>query len=185
MKRTIIMSLAVLLLSATAFASGGKTAFVDTQAVFDKTKLGKKYQGIIREYYESRKKILDLDADDIQKTQEEYRKQAQALNEKARKEKEVAISKKINDFEKKRSDYSAEIDKKRDELSSDFNQVMRTVMKDIAKREKASVIMNKSIDILGKTEVPSILYADEDLDLTDRVITEMDKRQESRDKDPK
>lgn len=187
MKRSIIMLLALLLLGTNAFASGGKTAFVDTQAVFDKTKLGKKYQGIIREYYESRKKILDMDADDIQKMQDEYRKQvqAQALNEKARKEKEETLSKKMNDFEKKRSDYSAEIDKKRDELSNDFNQVMKAVMKDIAKKEKASMIMNKSIDILGKTEVPSVLYADEDLDLTDRVIAEMDKRQDSKEKESK
>lgn len=186
-KRSIIMLLTLLLLGASAFAAGGKTAVVDTQAVFDKTKLGKKYQGIIREYYENRKKILDQEADDIQTMQEQYRKQlqAQALNEKARKEKEETLSKKINDFEKKRSEYSAEIEKKREDLFSDFNQVMKSVMKDIAKKEKASMIVNKSIDILGKTEVPSVLYADEDLDLTAQVITEMDKRQESREKESK
>ncbi len=36
------MTLALLLLCGNALASGGKTAFVDTQAVYDKTKLGKK-----------------------------------------------------------------------------------------------------------------------------------------------
>lgn len=187
MKRCIIMTLALLLLAGNVFASGGKFAFVDTQAVFDKTKLGKKYQGIIREYYENRKKILDADAEEIQKVQEEYRKQvqAEALNEKARKEKEETISKKINDFEKKRTDYSTEIDKKRDELSGDFNQIMKSVMKDIAKKEKASLILNKSIDILGRTEVPSVLYADDELDLTDKVIVEMDKRQEAKEKETK
>jgi len=91
----------------------------------------------------------------------------------------------MNEFDKKRSEYSAEIDKKRDELSSDFNQVMKTVMKDIAKKEKASMIMNKSIDILGKTEVPRYCMQNEDLDLTDRVITEMDKRQDSKEKESK
>lgn len=187
MKRSIIMLLALLLLSANTFASGGKTAIVDTQAVFEKTKLGKKYQGIIREYYENRKKILDQEADDIQKMQDEYRKQvqAQALNEKARKEKEETLGKKINEFEKKRSEYSAEIDKKQNELFNDFNQVMKAIIKDIAKKEKASMIMNKSIDVLGKAEVPSVLYADPDLDLTEQVITEMDKRQETKEKESK
>ncbi len=187
MKRSIIMTLTLLLLGVNAFASGGKTAFVDTQAVFDKTKLGKKYQGVIREYYESRKKILDIDAEEIQKMQEEYRKQvqAQALNEKARKEKEETIGKKMNEFEKKRSEYSGEIDKKRDELSNDFNRVLMDVLKDIAKKEKASVVLNKSIDLLGKTEVPSVLYADPDLDITDKVILEMDKRQEAKEKESK
>ena len=70
MLRKISLFSAVMLLtlaSSAAVAAGGKTAYVDTQAVFDKAKLGKKYQGIVREYYESRKKILDLDAEEIQK----------------------------------------------------------------------------------------------------------------------
>lgn len=180
MKRMIVMLSAMLVLSGSAFAAGKKIAYVDTQSVFDKTKLGKKYQGIIREYYDSRKKILDMDAEEIQKMQEEYRKQSSVLNEKARKEKEETIGRKISEFEKKRSEFSGEIDKKRDELSIDFNKIMMEVLKDLAKKEKASVILNKTIDIVGKTEVPSVLYADEDLDITEKVITEMDKRQDAR-----
>lgn len=180
MKKIVIMLSALFVLAGSAFAAGGKTAYVDTQAVFDKTKLGKKYQGIIREYYESRKKILDMDAEEIQKMQEDYRKQSSVLNEKARKEKEETISRKIGEFEKKRAEFGGEIDKKRDELSVDFNKDLMAVLKDLAKKEKASVILNKTIDIVGKTEVPSVLYADEDLDLTEKVIVEMDKKQEGK-----
>ncbi len=180
MKKLLFVISAMFVLSGSAFASGGKTVYVDTQAVFDKTKLGKKYQGIIREYYESRKKILDMDAEEIQKMQEDYRKQSSVLNEKARKEKEETIGRKMGEFDKKRSEFSNEIDKKREELSNDFNQSLMSVLKDIAKKEKASVILNKSIDILGKTEVPSVLYADEDLNLTEKVIVEMDKKQEAK-----
>ena len=126
------------LITTAAFAAGGKMAYVDTQAVFDKAKLGKKYQGIVREYYESRKKILDLDAEEIQKMQEDYAKQKQAklLNDKAQKEKEETINRKIAEFQK------------------------------------------KTINILSKAEVPSILYADEEMDLTDKVVAEMDKKEE-------
>ncbi len=180
MKKILIMLVAFLVLSATAFAAGGRFAYVETQSVFDKTKLGKKYQGIIREYYESRKKILDMDAEDIQKMQEEYRKQAPVMNEKARKEKEAVISSKISEFDKKRNEYSGEIDKKREELSNDFNQVLTSVLKDLAKKEKVSMIFNKSIDIMGKTEVPAVLYADDDLDVTEKVIAEMDKKEDAK-----
>jgi Skp family chaperone for outer membrane proteins len=38
--------------------------------------------------------------------------------------------------------------------------------------------MNKTINILSKAEVPAVLYADEDLDLTEKVIVEMDKKEE-------
>lgn len=182
MKRAllVISILTMMSFAVTAMAAGGKTAYIDTQVVFDKAKLGKKYQGIVREYYESRKKILDMDADEIQKLQEEYskQKQAKALNEKALKEKEETVNRKINDFQKKRDEFSNEIGKKNEELSSEFNQQMMAVLKEIAKREKVSLVLNKTINVLSKAEVPSILYADEDMDLTEKVIAELDKKDE-------
>ena len=180
MKRIMLLCMTMLLIAATAMAAGGKVAYVDSQTVFDKTKLGKKYQGVVREYYESRKKILDLDSEEIQKLQDDYTKQKQAklLNEKAQKEKEETLSRKINEFQKKRDDFSGEIGKKNEELSNEFNQQLVLVLKDIAKREKCSLVLNKTINILSKAEVPAVLYADEDLDLTDKVVAEMDKKEE-------
>lgn len=180
MKRIVLLCVTILLLATTVMAAGGKTAYVDTQAVFDKAKLGKKYQGVVREYYESRKKILDLDADEIQKLQDDYNKQKQAklLNEKAQKEKEETLNRKMNEFQKKRDEFSAEIGKKNEELSNEFNQQLVLVLKDIAKREKCSLVLNKTINILSKAEVPAVLYADDDLDLTEKVVVEMDKKEE-------
>ena len=176
-KRILLTGMMLFILAASAMAAGGKIAYVDTQTVFDKSKLGKKYQGIVREYYESRKKILDMDADEIQKLQEEYGKQKQAklLNEKAQKEKEESLNRKVNDFQKKREDFSNEIGKKNEELSNEFNQQMVAVLKEIVKKEKVSLVLNKTINVLSKAEVPSVLYADEELDLTDKVVTELDK----------
>ncbi len=178
MKKVLLLIVAMSLTAATALAAVGKIAYVDTQTVFDKTKLGKRYQGIVREYYESRKKILDMDADEIQKLQDDYNKQKQAklLNDKAQKEKEETISRKINEFEKKRNEFSGEISKKNEELSNEFNQQMTTILKDLAKKEKVSVVLNKTINIMSKAEVPAVLYADEDLDLTEKVVVEMDRQ---------
>jgi len=85
MKKIALACAMMMVLTAGAMAAGGKTAYVDTQAVFDKTSVGKKYQGVVREYVESRKKILDADYEEIQKLQEDYNKQKQAklLNEQA------------------------------------------------------------------------------------------------------
>lgn len=176
MKRFLLLFLTFCLAASAASAAGGKTAFVDTQTVFDKTKLGKKYQGILREYYESRKKILDLDADEIQKLREDYAKQSAVLKPEARKEKEETISKKFAEFEKKRETFNAELGKKNEELSQEFNQEMMVILRDMAKKEKIGLILNKSISLMTKGEVPAVLYGDEDLDLTDEVIAEMDKR---------
>lgn len=180
MKKGFFLFAAFFFLATSAMAAGGKIAFVDTQSVFDKSKLGKKYQGVVREYYESRKKILDIDAEEIQKLQEDYSKQKQAklLNDKAQKEKEETINRKISDFQKKREEFSGEISKKNEELSNEFNQQMVAVLKDIAKKEKVSLVLTKTINVLSKAEVPAVLYADEDLDLTDRVIVDLDKKED-------
>jgi outer membrane protein len=180
MKKGVLLFAALFFLVTSAMAAGGKIAFVDTQSVFDKSKLGKKYQGVVREYYESRKKILDIDAEEIQKLQEDYSKQKQAklLNDKAQKEKEETINRKISDFQKKREEFSGEISKKNEELSNEFNQQMVAVLKDIAKKEKVSLVLTKTINVLSKAEVPAVLYADEDLDLTDRVIVDLDKKED-------
>src|SRR5512145_1706836 len=98
MKKVLSLMVILLLAAPAVHAAGGKMAFVDTQVVFDKTKLGKKYQGILKEYYESRKKILDMDADEIQKLRDDYTKQSGVLKPEAKKEREESIGRKINDF---------------------------------------------------------------------------------------
>jgi Skp family chaperone for outer membrane proteins len=167
---------ALLFAASSAFAAGSKIAFVDTQMVFEKAKIGKKYQGILKEYFDSRKKILDLDADEIQKLRDDYGKQSAVLKPEARKEREDSIGRKINDFEKKRTEFNNELSKKNEELSSEFNQEMMAILKDMAKREKAGLILNRTISIMSKGEIPAVLYGDEDLDLTEKVIIEMDKK---------
>jgi outer membrane protein len=182
MKKIVLLSVTMLLLATAAMAAGGKTAIVDSQAVFDKTILGKKYQALVLEYYESRKKILDLDAAELQKLQDDYAKQKQAklLNEKAQREKEETLNRKMGEFQKKRDDFSNEIGVKNEELSIEFNRHLALILKKIAKREKVSLVLNKTINILSKTEVPAVLYADKKLDLTEKVIVEMDKQEKGK-----
>jgi outer membrane protein len=172
-------------LMATSALAASKIAVVDTQTVFDKTRLGKKYQGIIKEYYESRKKILDLDADELQKLQENFMKQKQGktLNDKAQQEIEESINKKYNDFKKKQNEFSNEIGKKQEELFKSFNQDLMAAVKDLAKKDKVELVINKIIDVAPQAGVPPTpvaLYSDEGLDITDKVIVEMDKREDAK-----
>ena len=176
MKKVLTLMVALLIATPSAFAAGGKIAFVDTQTVFDKTKVGKKYQGVLKEYFDSRKKILDIDADEIQKLREDYGKQSAVLKPEVRKEKEESISRKISEFEKKRNEFNNELAKKNEELSAEFNQEMMAILKDMAKKDKISLILNRTINVMSKGEVPAVLYGDEDLDLTEKVVVELDKK---------
>jgi Skp family chaperone for outer membrane proteins len=178
MKKPLLIIAAIFLIAVSAHASGGKIAYFDIQTVFNKTVRGRKYQEIERGYYESRKKILDTDADEIQKLQEDYSKLKPAkLNDPAQREKEETLRRKIAEFEKIRTEFSDEIGKKKEELSNEFNQRVFVVLKDIAKREKLALILNRTISI-SNVEVQSVAYADEDLDITDKIVAEMDKKED-------
>jgi Skp family chaperone for outer membrane proteins len=53
---------------------------------------------------------------------------------------------------------------------------MVAILKDMAKREKVGLILNRTISVMSKGEIPAVLYGDEDMDLTEKVIAEMDKK---------
>jgi len=184
MKKIVIMVLMLGLMATSAMAAA-KVAIVDTQTVFDKTKLGKKYQGIIKDYYDSRKKILDLDMEELKKLQENFikQKQGKTLNDKAQQEIEESINNKYNDFKKKQNEFSNEIGKKQEELFKSFNQDLMAAVKDLAKKDKIEMVVNKIIDVAPQAGVPPtpvVLYSDEGLDMTEKVIVEMDKREDAK-----
>ncbi len=182
--KKLVAAILMLGLMATSAMAAARVAMVDTQTVFDKTKLGKKYQGIIKEYYDSRKKILDLDMDELKKLQENFLKQKQGktLNEKALREIEESINNKYNDFKKKQNEFSNEIGKKQEELFKSFNQDLMAAVKDLARKDKIEMVLNKIIDVAPQAGVPPapvVLYSDEGLDMTDKVVLEMDKREDA------
>jgi len=57
---------------------------------------------------------------------------------------------------------------------------MMEVLRVIVKKEKISLVLSKNINILSKAEIPSVIYADDDMNLTEKVIEEMDKKAETK-----
>jgi hypothetical protein len=56
-------------------------------------------------------------------------------------------------------------------------------VKDIAKKDKIEMVVNKIIDVAPQSGVPPtpvVLYSDEGLDITDKIIIEMDKREDAK-----
>ena len=71
MKKILVMVAALGLIASSALAASGKIAFVDTQTVFDKTKIAYKYKALVREYFESRKQLTDMKAEALKTLNED------------------------------------------------------------------------------------------------------------------
>ncbi len=181
MKKVLLAVSLISLIASSALASGGKIAYVDTQKVFEKTNLGKKYQGTIREYFESRKKLVDEQKLEIQKMQDEYirQKQGKLISEKALEDKKESIGREMNELDKRMNEFNTEIEKKRDGLLDDFGQKMTAVIKSIAKKEKISIVLSRAISIQS-AGTALVIYGDDDLDLTDAVIADLNKKEDAK-----
>lgn len=179
MKKILLMVSVMSLIASSAIAASGKLAYVDIMKVYEKTNLGKKYQGIIREYIDSRQRIVDEQKAEIKKMQDEYlaQKQTGLVKSKDLDAKRESIGREMNELEKRGNEFSQEIEKKRDGLLNDFSQKMTAVIKDIAKKEKYSMVFSKAISAQA---APLVIYGDDDLDITAAVITDMDKKEDAK-----
>lgn len=175
MKKILIATLAIGLITAEAsavYAASERIAYVDAETVFDRTKLGRKYQGIVRQYFESRKRILDLDADEINKRREDYAKQKNLMQERTRKEKEEVIARLIDEFSKKRNQFNDEISAKNTELTNEFNQEINRVLAGMKQRGYTIILLHSSF--VAQLELRQPEDKGSEVDLTDKVIAEMD-----------
>ncbi len=147
---------------------GGKIGFVDAQKVLDSTKAGKKAKGTMEEYVKSRQKIIDLDEQEIKKIDEELTKQGSVLSSEAKKSKEEDLQRKIVQYQKRAQELNREIQEKKVEVLTEFNKSLEQVLKKVA--EKDGYLM-----VLDRAEGGTLLYANQSLDLTQKVIEEYDK----------
>jgi outer membrane protein len=145
-----------------------RIAFVDAQKILDGTKAGKRAKGTMEEYVKSRQKVIDLDAQEIKRLDEELSKQGAVLSLEAKKGKEEDLQRKIVQYQRRAEELNREIQEKRAEVLKEFNKSLQHVLKKIA--EKDGYLM-----VLDREDGGILLYVKESLDLTQKVIEEYDK----------
>lgn len=152
-------------MSSPAWAEEFKIATVDRAKVIKQSQAGQKGTAALQEYMNARKKIVDMEQADLVRMSEDYGKQAAVLSPEARKDREEAFNKKKAEFEKKSRELAREVQDKQQELAMIFNQQLDDVVKAIARKEQILLIMDSGMS----------LYQTPAIDLTDRVIKEMNK----------
>lgn len=169
--RKILLAIILIPLFTVAMGRGAfaemKIGFIDAQKVFETSKPGKEAQKTLEEYVGSRQKIIDIDKAELERLQEELIKQGSVLTPEARKEKEETLNRKMGDYTKKARELEKEVNRKKEEVLGEFNKKFEEMVEAIAKRDKYDLILDKN--------ERTVIYGKESLDLTDKVIAEMDK----------
>jgi outer membrane protein len=169
MKRLIGLTLIMLLTSAgAALAAETKIGYVDLQKALNLSVAGKaakeKIAGKVKEY----ETIVESRQEELRKLKEELEKKALLLSETARADKERDYQQKLKEFQRFTKDIQEELQQQDADHTRRILEELFQVIKEVGEKEKYTLV-------LEKTE-SSILFADDQINLTARIIKAYDAR---------
>jgi outer membrane protein len=168
----ILIGMLVLALRVPAWAEDLKVAVVEPQKVLEDTKAGKKIKDSLAEYVQTRQRLLDSEAADLKKIEEDLTKQGATLSPAAKQEKETVLRQKVVAYQRRVQELEVEVRAKKTEMLSGFTKTIEQVVKEIAEKEKIFLVLDKG----GNGADTLVIFNNPAVDLTDRVIKEVDSR---------
>lgn len=164
--------LASILLFTLAFkvqaAEETKIGFIDMQKAIQNVAAGKKAKKELEDEYNKKKKELEKKEADLKKLVADFEKRSMAMNEDARMKKQREIQMEVQKHQETAAKAQMEIQKRERDLTQPIVTKLRTLLEDIAKKENFTVILERAEN--------SVMYAKKEIDLTDRIIKEYDKK---------
>ena len=165
----VLVLMAALAMAAPAWAET-KIGIIEPQKILDGTRAGKKIKDSLQDYVKARQKVIDMEEEDLKKTQEDLVKQGAVLSPEARKDKEDKFRQKMEEYQRKIQQLNQEVQLKKKETLDEFNKSLEQIVRGIADKEKLTLVLEKGDSGAGVL----VLYSHPSLDLTDRVIKDLD-----------
>jgi len=169
MKRIFGLLLVVLLmLPAVAMANDVKIGYVDLQKALNLSEAGQAAKGKIAEKVKDYQGTIESRQAELKNLKDELEKKELLLSEEARSEKERDYQQKLKDFQRFTKDVQDELQQKDADYTKSILEEIFKVIQEVS--EKGGYTL-----VLEKTE-SSILYAADQIDLTNAVIEAYDAR---------
>ena len=170
MKQQIMLCLAAsLLISAPVLAADSvKIGYVDVRAVVLESKSGQQHKVEMEKFVKDKQAALKKEEEKLKSLQKILEKEMLTLTEAQKQDKQRGFQEKVQAFQKGAQDAEREVRQKDSEYTNKALAEVRKVITEVAKEEKVGLV-------LGKTEM-SVLYAEDGMDLTAKVIKKYDSR---------
>lgn len=142
--------------------STSNIGWVDIQKALQSVEAGKRAKKAFeQEVTKARSELQKQDAS-LKATQEELQKQGMMLSEKVKREKGQEFQKSVMEFQQKFQQTQASMQKREQELTLPIITEIVKVVEEVSKEDKLAYVLEKSQS--------SLVYAQPDLDLTEKVI---------------
>jgi outer membrane protein len=171
MKRLMLLAVVLFTLVAVPVAIAAdsmKLGYVDLQKALNLSAAGKAAKDKMKAKFKNYETDVQKKQEELKKLKEDLEKQAMLLSAEARAVKERDYQQKVKDYQRLTKDIQEELQQTDAEFTRKILEEIFKVVQQIGKQEGYSII-------LEKTE-SSILYANEGIDMTDRVIQAFDKQ---------
>tara|TARA_B100000212_G_scaffold32280_2_gene21055 strand:+ start:12941 stop:13462 length:522 start_codon:yes stop_codon:yes gene_type:complete len=142
-----------------------KVAIVNFQRLVVESDLGKQYLKTAKSSIEKKQKILSKLEDQVRNMRDKFEEQKLVLDEKARDEKGEDLAYKITELRRKREDFEADV-------KIEDSKFQRDIMRNAMKAVKV-VSEQLGFDIVISSQSPGLMYLNPSLDITDKVLEQM------------
>jgi outer membrane protein len=167
MKRLIGLVLAILVCSALpAMSAELKIGYIDLQKALTLSEAGKSAKARMGAEAQGYDAPLEARQKDLKKLKEELEKQSLVLSEEARAAKERDYQQKVKEWQRFTKDIQEELQQKEADYIRQILAELETIIKAMGKSEGYTLILEQAENF--------ILYSDERIDLTEKVIKAYD-----------
>ncbi len=166
-KRLVLLFLGVMVfVTSSAFAakklSGEKIAYVDLKKVFQEYSETEVATNKLKEEIQAKQTLIDTKKEEVKQLREDYEKKAVVLSDEEKEKKSEEIDAKIKDLQDFVMKSNRELKELEEKLTKSIIKTIQDIITDIGQKEGLKLILDKNERI--------VLFADEELDITDRVI---------------
>ncbi len=144
-----------------------KVGYINLQRLVNESKMGKEAKDDILKMRQTKQAVVDNKLSDINKLREFINQKGDKLPALERRDKVELLQKMYKEYQRMVADAKEDITREDRELVAIILQKANDILKDVAKNKKYGIIL-KDPNAIG--------YLDPDVDITDLVLTELNKK---------
>ena len=169
-----LLGASILGLVLSAAAAEVKIAVVDPQQILDDTKTGKKIKQMLADYVQTRQRTIQSEEIELKRLETERVSQESVSSASAKQEKEKMFEQKLAAYQRRLQELDGEVQTKKREALGAFTKAIEQAVQQIAEKENIVLVLEKG----GSRAGTLILYNQDSLDLTGRVVQALDSKGE-------
>ena len=160
MKYWLVIGMLVLSYSLSFAQERIKIGYIDIQRVIGESQAGKRARDRFQAQVKKAEADIVKERQDIERLKSDLDKKGPLLKDEERRNLEADLQKRSVNLQRSMSDYQQDLQVKNNEMMSDILKELEKIVNEVGKAEKFTMILERS----------QILYSDQGIDITSKVI---------------